>query len=528
MCEVPHSAPGGRQRPVQYSIMSRLSLFWIIIFFHALVWVLLPTLLAPAYKPDVIELMLIGREWVWASAKHPMLPAWLLEITNILTGRCFAAPFIISQLCVVGTLTAVWAFARSVLPAPLAIVPPLTMLPYWFFTVESTKFNQNIALVLLWTWSIFFVFKALQTNRLRYWSLTGLALGVGFHAKFTMIFLVVAVLAFMSMDKRSRRYWTTPGPYLTTLLALLVFSPQVVWLLTHEAPGTQTALLTYDAGLLNRLWFPLLFFVEVVGFLLIPSLMLAPLFVFPWARVDDQERNENDQWTVRFLATVIGIPFLAHLFIAAALPQSLNPDYGLVFGPLFAVLLLLRYKTKDCPDFRRFGILVGLGELVMIGAFIVQAVWSPYLTGTPRGFHFPMRTLGAVCDRIWAEQVGGPCPYVSGVWWFAGNAAQTMKPTPRVHAFGGTYSMDENLPLSTWSTDADINRSGGLILWNADDGTPKTLFKRFPDAEILPSFELNYQTSAKIPPLHVGVAVVRPMAENTGSPDNPPTEFLRK
>ena len=483
--------------------------FFCFVLLHGFVWVFLPTLLAPAYKPDVIELMFIGREWVWASAKHPMLPAWLLELTNIVTGRCFAAPFIIAQLCVVGTLAAIWAFARTVLPTPLAAVPPLAMLPYWFFTVESTKFNQNIALVLFWTWSIFFVFRALQTNRLRYWLLTGLSFGVGFHAKFTMAFLVASVFAFMVFDARSRRYWKTPQPYLTALVALLVFLPQIVWLCCHEIPGKQTALSVYDTSFLNRIWFPILFAIEEFGFLLLPLLMLAPFLVFPWQQVDDAKQNAETQWAIRFLATMIGVPFFAHLFIAAALPLSLNPDYGMAFWPLFAVLLLLRYNIKERPNFRRFGFLVGLGELLMIGVFVFQAVWSPYWKGTPRGFHFPMQALGTTCDRIWTEQVGGPCPYVSGVWWFAGNAAQTMKPTPRVHAFGGTYSMDDHLPLSTWSTDADVNRFGGLILWNADRGMPETLFKHFPNAKILPSFELAYQTSAKIPPLRVGIAIVR-------------------
>jgi hypothetical protein len=146
----------------------------------------------------------------------------------------------------------------------------------------------------------------------------------------------------------------------------------------------------------------------------------------------------------------------------------------------------------------------------MVGVFVTQAVWSPHWKGSPRGFHFPMQALGARCDQIWTEQSDGPCPYVSGVWWLAGNAAQTMTPTPRVHAFGSHLSMDNGRPLSTWSTDADVNRSGGLILWNANNGTPETLFEHFPNAEVLPTFALNYQTTAKIPPLHVGIAIVHP------------------
>ena len=61
--------------------------FWSVVGLFATLWILLPTLLHSSYRIDVIELQAIAPQWVWATRKHPMLPAWILESINVLTGR---------------------------------------------------------------------------------------------------------------------------------------------------------------------------------------------------------------------------------------------------------------------------------------------------------------------------------------------------------------------------------------------------------------------------------------------------------
>ena len=50
-------------------------------------WTLIPALTSLALPIDVIEGYLWGREWVLATYKHPALPAWVLEISRIVTGQ---------------------------------------------------------------------------------------------------------------------------------------------------------------------------------------------------------------------------------------------------------------------------------------------------------------------------------------------------------------------------------------------------------------------------------------------------------
>lgn len=132
------------------------------------------------------------------------------------------------------SLWSVWRFGRIVLSERLALIGTLVMLPYWFFTVESIKYNQNTPLITLWTLSILLVFQAFRTNRIRYWFGSGITIGLAFNSKYSAVFLVLAILVYMFVQPEGRKYWKTIGPYLTTLTAFLIFLPQLIWLYEND------------------------------------------------------------------------------------------------------------------------------------------------------------------------------------------------------------------------------------------------------------------------------------------------------
>ena len=501
--------------------------FWFVVVCCAAAWVALPVLFQPAYRPDVIELQLIGKEWVLATRKHPMLPAWLLETLNLLTNRAFAAPFIASQLCMLLTLWSVWTLGRKVLSERLALIGTLAILPYWFFTVESIDFNQNIPLIAFWSFTVLLVFQALQTNRFRFWAGTGLTLGLAFHSKYSAIFLVFATLSCMAIFPKWRNHCKYPGPYITTLVAFLVFLPHLVWM--HQDNFSTLFYIVqserdFKAIFLPRLTHPLMFLFCEAGYLVLSILILMPILGWRWRRKQHASSIEKDAEQYLFLCIVI--PLGLHLFISCVVNKPLNADYGAAFWPFFGIWLLLRFQANDHPvNFSRSFRGVLLAELLMICVFLVQSIASPYLSGTPRRFHFPMQQLGAECDRLWSSRYPTPCPWLSGDWWLAGNSAYSMQDRPSVHFYWQGIENPQVIPTGTWSRDEDVNAQGGLILWQLPDdansqgetGTPPVpdyVALRFPRAEVLPEIlTLRYQTGASIPPVKIGAAVIPPGSE---------------
>ncbi|MDR3232397.1 MAG: glycosyltransferase family 39 protein, partial [Planctomycetaceae bacterium] len=484
-----------------------------------ILWIVLPALFLSGYRPDVIELQLIGKEWVLATRKHPMLPAWILEILNILTNRAFAAPFIASQLCVLLTLWSVWKLGRTVLSEKHALIGTLVMLPYWFFTIESIKYNQNLVLIAFWSLSVYLVFQALQTNRLFYWLMSGLSIGLAFHAKYTTIILVLTIIIYMIIRPSMRKYfWNGIGFYCTALIAFLVFLPHLIWLYEDNF-----AIFNYlhNRHYVELTWFnyficPLHFFATQLLFLLPILIVLFPTVGYVWNWKFKEPEKNKEMECEKYIFFCIMIPFGIHLIISCITRMSLLGDYGAVFWTFFGIWILLRFQSREIPNLflRTIKFLVFM-EVIGVFIFIFQSVFSPYITGTPRNFHYPMRELGASCNRIWDSRFLTPCPYITGDWFLAGNAAYTMKDRPTVHFYwDNIYNLNAK-PTGIWSEDSDINKNGGMILWDvadfSDNEMPPYVRQRFPKAEkILDNLILPYKTKAKVPPLRVGVAIVPP------------------
>ena len=512
--------------------------FWSVVLAFTGLWILLPLLFHSGYKPDVIELQCIGKEWVLATRKHPMLPAWILELINIFTNRSFVAPYIASALCTGVTLLAVWRLARKVLSERLALIGTFAMLPFWSITVESIQFNQNTVLMACWTLTMLMFYNAFQTNRKRWWIAAGLTLGLGFHAKYTMILLALALLLYSLWIPRFRRYWQETGPWLTVSLSCAVFLPHLIWLSSAGFATTVSYALTqhYSPAMVFHVYYPFHWIVCWFGLIILsPIVLLIPSLGRKWKIRLPQ--SDIEQETLQYFFCCIAFPIAAILLFSAVFAAGLIVAYGYPFCFFLGVYLLLRFQQQDNAEtFRRSFRWSAFAVFAMVGVFIIQAVGSPYLVGTARRFHFPMRELGAECDRIWSNQYpDSPCMYTGGQWELAANAAYAMKNRPSVLFYYGGLEDPEGVPTGTWATDDDVNKKGGIILWKAsgpsevrtelfpgirlpqetveswDLPVPDWVHRRFPRAEVLPEvIELPYKTGADIPPLRIGIALVPP------------------
>lgn len=537
----------GNERDAVWELKWSTRFFWIVVSLHCLLWTLLPGLCHPGYKPDVIEQLFIGHEWVLASAKHPALPAMMLETANLLTGRAFLTPFLVSQICVLLAVWGVWRLGCSMLTPARALVASLSMLVYWYFTIESINYNQHMPLIAFWTLSIVFVHDALKSGKTLHWILAGVFIALAIWSKYPTGLLVLAFLIFFAFDSRARKTWRTPGPYLTTLTAFLLVVPLILWLLQHGSEGTFVLFYKMDTTLWARMGNILDFFFSQIGFFFFVMMCLCAVLGFPWRR--RTVLSEDERWNLRYLLTMMLLPLLGYMIIGFLKPARLRPDFGCSIWPTLSIAVLLVFQSAfDVVAFQRREETVPVGDAVelapkktwyifgsskplkafsaalliweagFIVAFFIQCFFSVHLVGHMRKFQFPMKELGIASERIWDEKVGETCPYVTGDWWLAGNAALHMEQTPTVHAFGQFGKPFAPFPVSSWSTDQDVNRYGGLVFWEKEDDNEETmavLRGRFPDIHVLPMIVIPhskayYIDSAKIPPQEICLGIVYP------------------
>ena len=366
-----------------------------------------------------------------------------------------------------------------------------------------------------------FFYRALETGAARHWIAMGACLGVGLLAKYSLVMLLVPMVAFMVLHPRARRHVATPGPYLALCTAFVVFAPHLLWAGRQHFPALQWALERtrgeeYSGSrLVNVLWFVKDQLPAVVPMLAV----LLPLTGWRWRlrRLDPAERF------ARAFLVAMGLgPFVAQVILALALDLKLRSMYGSQLWTFTGVLLLFSLVLR--PEAARWRS-AAIGCVVIGGAMVFAAVFYdqawPYVRGKPMSIHFPGHEAAAEVSAVWRRHTDQPLRIVAGEWWLAGNVALYSRPRLQVygggpHAGHALFSPQNN----PWTSDEALRKNGGIILWNADRqeaGIARYFCERFPTLELLDPVALRWETGATVPPIRVGMALVPPGSDEAAT-----------
>ncbi|MDR0520357.1 MAG: glycosyltransferase family 39 protein [Planctomycetaceae bacterium] len=484
-------------------------LFWTVMLLFAAVWTALPALLHTGYRNDVCEEQILAADWDWGFKKHPCSPMWILEIVNIATHRSFAAPFIASQLCAIIAVWSVWQTARTVLPEKLSLAAAFSVLPYKLFTTESVLYNHNTTLIAFWCLSVYCVVKSFQTNKYRYWTAAGAALALAFHSKYAALFLVLSILFYMIVRSEGRKYWKTPGPYLTMSVAFALFLPHIVWLFHNNFSPLYYAgrRPPFTSGW-QYITEPLRFAGSQCLFLIPVVIVLFPLFGFKW-KVNNR-LSPPQQECEKLLFYCFAVPLVLHICYIIVKGVDLRSVFGACFWLFTGLWLLLRFQIPQViPDasrssrreknhFRNVFLMLLFVQCCIIGGWL-----TVFFSGKqPSYCYYPSKQLSEECERVWKEKEYGRCPCIGGEHFLAGHAAFLMKERPFVEIVTRMYGHNA------------VNEHGGLVLWDAESAPantiPPDIQHRYPKIKYVKSVELPYQKYYEHSPLHAGIGIVPP------------------
>jgi len=141
-----------------------------------------------------------------------------------------------------------------------------------FYGIAATT---DAFLLLFWACAMLCLWLAIE-GKFWAWPLLGLAFGLGLLSKYTMLVFGLSALLVLAHPKW-RHVWKSVGPYLALLVALLVFSPNLAWNLTHQMPTFQhTAAISQGGNAYGLHW-------DVLGKFLFEQLLLGnPFLVLGW------------------------------------------------------------------------------------------------------------------------------------------------------------------------------------------------------------------------------------------------------
>jgi 4-amino-4-deoxy-L-arabinose transferase-like glycosyltransferase len=488
-------------------------LFWVWLVLRTILWTSLAALTQPNAPLDLIEWLAWGHEWRWGYSKHPPFPGWVAEVFSWLSPGDVWGVYIASYLSIAVCLWTVWRLGCEMLSPRLALCAVLAMEGLIFFNYDASEFSNNVVLNASWAVSILCFHRALHADRISWWLGLGIAVGLGLLSKYAMAFLLVPMILYLIIDPRSRKLLARPGPYIAMVVALALFAPHAVWIVRNDFVTIRYGL-DRSANLgswVNHVTYPVLFLLSQLGRLLPVFLILTPLTGWLWGEraVVDEERRDRD-----FLLMMVLGPVVLLLLVSLLSGKLLREIWGSPLWTFTGLLLLVSLRLEVTVNTlkrtaRKMGIVVVLYVAFALGKNYLE----PTLSHRPGRIHFPGKELALELTRIWYKHCDEPFPIVGGECWIAGNISCYAPHRPSMYSSGlvGYVAMDER--LTPWTSDEDMRRRGGVIVWDAartGDDLPDGLRERFPMAQVPPPLLLAYRCPQQLPPARIGFALVLP------------------
>ncbi len=173
---------------------------------------------------------------------HPPAIAWLIRAGTLLFGETPLGVRAAGLLLSVPATWFVWNTASLVLrqdtrrddhcdKAALAAVYFNLTLMAAVEMMAATPDMPSLVTVAVFVWA---VAKAHATGDGRWWLAAGAAAGLSLLAKYSALFAGLGVLVWLLLDARARTWLRTIWPWAGGAVALLVFSPNLVWQSQHD------------------------------------------------------------------------------------------------------------------------------------------------------------------------------------------------------------------------------------------------------------------------------------------------------
>ena len=278
-------------------------------------FIALTTLLRLALLPS-LELV-PDETYYWDWSRRPALGyydqgpfiAYLIRVTTGLFGTTeFGVRFGVLAAAL-GTLICGYLLAERMFSPKAGFLTVLLLGVTPLMTVGSLIATYDPPLVFFWALTALFLERAIFAEALpeqrKYWLLAGLAAGLGFLSKHTMLLILPCLVLFLAASPRRRFWLTRPEPYRACLLILLLYSGVFVWNGQHH--GWTFGHLLFLAKKSSQL--PIQRFGDYLGSqaaLLGPILLLALLGVFAQRRPKTEAKTPGSER--HFFLACLGAP----------------------------------------------------------------------------------------------------------------------------------------------------------------------------------------------------------------------------
>ena len=321
---------------------------------------------------DVAELSVWAQE-LSLGYKHPPLSAWVFALWTLIFPVTDWSAYLLAVVNVTVTLAITWRLLRDYLDRDRALVglAALMLVPLYLF--PAMRFNANTVMMPFWAAALLFFLRAMRAPRAVDAVLAGVFAGLTFLGKYWGIYLVVGMLLAALLTTDIPHLLRTRAPYLMALVAALVVTPHLVWMLSHGGFGAadnMTGAVMVDEGLAARIARSSIYLGGLIGYMLAPLAFLAVLRPGGVALGDTLWPADHDR---RRALLVFLLPLLLPALANLALPHRLTTIWTF---PNWALLPLVLFGS---PYLTVRPVAAARAVIVTAMVLLAGVLVSPYL-----------------------------------------------------------------------------------------------------------------------------------------------------
>src|ERR1700712_216406 len=179
--------------------------------------------------------------WMWSKHlaggyyDHPPAVAYVIRAGTMIAGDTELGVRLVSILLALPMSYAVYRTAAILFGGMRVAATATILLNVTLMAAVGTLIvTPDAPLLVASSFVLFFLAKVLETGRGVWWLAVGFAVGLALLSKYTALFFGPAILIWLVVVPKLRRWLLSPWPYLGGVVALAGFSPGVLWNADHH------------------------------------------------------------------------------------------------------------------------------------------------------------------------------------------------------------------------------------------------------------------------------------------------------
>ncbi len=397
--------------------------FYIFIFFHLLLWTIIPSVSNLNLPLDTIEALAWGSNLEWGFNKHPPLSAFAVEMFYIIFGSNDWAYYLLSQIFVIVALVFVWKFSNEIFEDKIySFMSVLALTGIYFYNFTTPEFNVNVSQLPFWALTIYFFWKGINSNNKINWILFGVFSALGFLSKYLFIYILIAIFIYFILNLRKYKKFIS-SYFLSIIISLIILTPHFFWLFKNNFItifyGLKRSSLT-DATWIDHLENPLIFLIKQIV-ILIPFFIIV-LVLLKKINFKLNIKSKKFLFLISINLIPIALMLITSIVSGAKIRTMWMTPFYLFFGTLFIEIFR---KNIDFKKIKRF-------YAICLSLFILSPVIYLGISvyDKKKRTDFPGKEIARLVQNKWNDNYVNDIKIFIGDEWFAGNLSYHLTSRP--------------------------------------------------------------------------------------------------